>query len=184
MPRLILPSMQVNMRAGHLPEPEDERHALPQAAAQPAVRSADGNRTPPCTAMAGGLLIGSAAGLLLLLLRAHRRASAEWPPRATRIADGGPPWLQAVGFVLGLPLGALIVPWPLAHLQSRSPRRCPCSSPAGCSSASAPASATAAPAATACAGLRGSRRARSPRPRPSWRAGIATVFIARHLVGG
>ena len=59
-------------------------------------------------AVAGGLLIGSAAGLLLLLSGSIAGVSGM-AARALGIADKGPPWLQAVGFVLGLQGGALIV---------------------------------------------------------------------------
>jgi uncharacterized membrane protein YedE/YeeE len=59
-------------------------------------------------AVAGGLLIGSAAGLLLLLSGRIAGVSGM-AARALGIADKGPPWLQAVGFVLGLQGGALIV---------------------------------------------------------------------------
>jgi len=59
-------------------------------------------------AVAGGLLIGTAAGLLLLLSGRIAGVSGM-AARALGIADKGPPWLQAVGFVLGLQGGALIV---------------------------------------------------------------------------
>lgn len=59
-------------------------------------------------AIAGGLLIGSAAGLLLLLSGRIAGVSGM-AARALGIADKGPPWLQAVGFVLGLQGGTLIV---------------------------------------------------------------------------
>ena len=60
------------------------------------------------TAVAGGLLIGSAAGLLLLL--SWRIAGVSgMAARALGIADKGPPWLQAVGLVFGLQGGALIL---------------------------------------------------------------------------
>lgn len=57
-------------------------------------------------AVSGGLLIGSAAGLLMLLSGriagvSGMAASALW------IADKGPPWSQAAGFVIGLPAGAV-----------------------------------------------------------------------------
>ena len=59
-------------------------------------------------AIAGGLLIGSAAGLLLLLSGRIAGVSGM-AAAALRIADRGPPWIQASGFVLGLPAGALLV---------------------------------------------------------------------------
>jgi uncharacterized membrane protein YedE/YeeE len=57
-------------------------------------------------AIAGGLLIGSAAGLLLILSGRIAGVSGM-AAAALRIADKGPPWLQAVGFLFGLQLGAL-----------------------------------------------------------------------------
>jgi uncharacterized membrane protein YedE/YeeE len=58
--------------------------------------------------IAGGLLIGLAAALLLLL--SGRIAGVSGMLAATlRVADKGPPWRQAAAFVLGLPMGALLV---------------------------------------------------------------------------
>ena len=59
-------------------------------------------------AVAGGLLIGSAAGLLLILSGRIAGVSGM-AAAALRIADRGPPWLQAAAFILGLQGGALIV---------------------------------------------------------------------------
>lgn len=59
-------------------------------------------------AIAGGLLIGSAAGLLLLLSGRIAGVSGM-AAAATRIADGGPPWLQAAAFTIGLPSGAAAI---------------------------------------------------------------------------
>ena len=59
-------------------------------------------------AVIGGLLIGSAAGLLLLLSGRIAGVSGM-AASALRIADKGPPWLQAAAFVIGLPAGALLV---------------------------------------------------------------------------
>ena len=63
---------------------------------------------PPFVALAGGLLIGTAAALLLLLSGRIAGVSGM-AAAATRIADSGPPWREAVAFVLGLPLGALLI---------------------------------------------------------------------------
>ena len=60
------------------------------------------------SAIAGGLLIGSAAGLLLILSGRIAGVSGM-AAAAVRIADRGPPWLQAAGFIAGLPLGALLI---------------------------------------------------------------------------
>jgi hypothetical protein len=58
--------------------------------------------------IAGGLLIGSAAGLLLILSGRIAGVSGM-AATALGIADKGPPWLQAAGFILGLQAGALVV---------------------------------------------------------------------------
>jgi uncharacterized membrane protein YedE/YeeE len=62
----------------------------------------------PTLAIAGGILIGGAAALLLLL--AGRIAGVSGMiATLVRIADAGPPWRLAAAFVLGLPIGAVIV---------------------------------------------------------------------------
>lgn len=65
---------------------------------------------PPAilAAITGGLLIGTAAGLLLMLSGRIAGVSGM-AARALRIADKGPPWVQALGFVVGLQGGALVV---------------------------------------------------------------------------
>lgn len=60
------------------------------------------------SAVAGGLLIGSAAGLLLILSGRIAGVSGM-AAAALRIADKGPPWSQAAGFVVGLPTSAALV---------------------------------------------------------------------------
>lgn len=60
------------------------------------------------SAIAGGVLIGSAAGLLLILSGRIAGVSGL-AAAALKIADHGPPWLQAAGFILGLQGGALLV---------------------------------------------------------------------------
>lgn len=62
----------------------------------------------PVIALAGGLLIGSAAALVLIFLGRIAGVSGMLAT-ATRIADAGPPWRVAVAFVLGLPMGAWLV---------------------------------------------------------------------------
>lgn len=59
-------------------------------------------------AIVGGLLIGSAAGLFLILSGRIAGVSGM-TAAALRIADRRPPWLQAVGFLLGLQGGVLLV---------------------------------------------------------------------------
>lgn len=63
---------------------------------------------PPLVALAGGLLIGTAAALLLLLSGRIAGVSGM-AAAAVRIADSGPPWRDAAAFTLGLPLGALLI---------------------------------------------------------------------------
>jgi hypothetical protein len=60
------------------------------------------------SAVIGGLLIGSAAGLLLILSGRVAGVSGM-AAAALRIADSGPPWRQAAAFTVGLPLGAVAV---------------------------------------------------------------------------
>lgn len=62
----------------------------------------------PWVAIAGGLLIGGAAALLLILSGRIAGVSGM-AAAATRIADKGPPWTLAAAFVAGLPLGAWVV---------------------------------------------------------------------------
>ncbi len=59
-------------------------------------------------AIAGGLLIGTAAALMLLVTGRIAGVSGL-AASAARIADRGPAWLQSVSFIVGLPLGALLV---------------------------------------------------------------------------
>jgi uncharacterized membrane protein YedE/YeeE len=64
----------------------------------------------PLVAIAGGLLIGTAAALLLLLT--GRIAGVSGMAAAVaRIAPGTLPRTQAAAFVAGLPLGAALVAW-------------------------------------------------------------------------
>jgi uncharacterized membrane protein YedE/YeeE len=63
---------------------------------------------PLAFAVSGGLLIGASAALLLLL--AGRIAGVSGMlATMVRIADSGPPWRLAAAFVVGLPLGTMIV---------------------------------------------------------------------------
>jgi len=60
------------------------------------------------SAVIGGFLIGSAAGLLLLLSGRIAGVSGM-AAAALRIAHRGPPWAQAAAFTVGLPVGAVAV---------------------------------------------------------------------------
>ena len=62
----------------------------------------------PWTAIAGGVLIGGAAALLLILSGRVAGVSAM-AAAATRIADEGPHWMLAAAFMAGLPVGAWAV---------------------------------------------------------------------------
>ena len=62
----------------------------------------------PNNALAGGLLIGVAAALLLIL-SGRIAGISGMVARAVGIADTGPTRAQAIAFVLGLPLGAWAV---------------------------------------------------------------------------
>jgi uncharacterized membrane protein YedE/YeeE len=62
----------------------------------------------PIMAIGGGLLIGTAAALLLLL--AGRIAGVSgMVATATRMGAGGTPWSQAAAFIVGLPIGAALI---------------------------------------------------------------------------
>lgn len=62
----------------------------------------------PLIAVAGGLLIGTAAALLLLL-NGRIAGVSGMLGAATRISADGPPWRQAAAFIVGLPPGASLV---------------------------------------------------------------------------
>lgn len=62
----------------------------------------------PIVALAGGLLIGTAAAMLLLLSGRIAGVSGMLA-RAVGIADSGPKRIQAIAFVIGLPIGAALV---------------------------------------------------------------------------
>lgn len=62
----------------------------------------------PLVALAGGLLIGLAAAMLLVF-SGRIAGISGMVARAAGIADTGIPRLQAIAFVLGMPLGAFIV---------------------------------------------------------------------------
>lgn len=62
----------------------------------------------PLVALSGGLLIGLAAAMLLLLIGRVAGISGLFA-RALGIADSGPTRAQAVAFIVGLPLGAWLV---------------------------------------------------------------------------
>ena len=62
----------------------------------------------PMMAVAGGLLIGTAAALFLLL-NGRIAGISGLAAIAARIGSGGTPWSSAVCFILGLPIGAWLV---------------------------------------------------------------------------
>lgn len=62
----------------------------------------------PLIAIAGGALIGTAAALLLLLSGRIAGVSGMLA-RAVGLADSGPQQSHALAFVLGLPIGAILI---------------------------------------------------------------------------
>lgn len=62
----------------------------------------------PLMAIGGGLLIGTAAALLLLLTGRIAGVSGM-VAAATRMGAGGTPWSQATAFLVGLPIGAALI---------------------------------------------------------------------------
>ena len=61
----------------------------------------------PAFAIGGGLLIGGAAALLLMLTGRIAGVSGMFATMV-RIADAGPPWKLAAAFIVGLPTGAAL----------------------------------------------------------------------------
>lgn len=61
----------------------------------------------PAFAIGGGLLIGGAAALLLMLTGRIAGISGMFATMV-RIADAGPPWKLAAAFIVGLPIGAAL----------------------------------------------------------------------------
>ena len=74
----------------------------------------------PLAGLTGGLLIGLAGAIMLLGLGRIAGVSGL-AARATGIAQGGTPWLIASAFVLGLPLGALLVACAVGPVTTRFP---------------------------------------------------------------
>ncbi|MFC7538111.1 YeeE/YedE family protein [Sphingomonas sp. GCM10030256] len=62
----------------------------------------------PLMAIGGGLLIGTAAALLLLLTGRIAGVSGM-VATATRMGAGGTPWSAATAFLVGLPIGAVLI---------------------------------------------------------------------------
>lgn len=137
----------------------------------------------PIVATAGGLLIGTAVALFLLLTGRIAGVSGM-AAVATRIGSSGMPWSQAAAFIVGLPIGA----WLIIALVRRPEVVVTSSLPLliaagllvgfgtrlgnGCTSGH---------------GVCGIARL-SPRSLAATAAfmvsGIATVFVMRHVVGG
>ena len=106
MPKLIMPSIQVNMRGGHLPEPEDERRPLPQDSAERGMTLPGYPDAAPLAGLAGGVMIGLAAAVMLLGLGRIAGVSGL-AARAVGLGGSGIARSGAWMFVIGLPLGAL-----------------------------------------------------------------------------
>lgn len=74
----------------------------------------------PLEGLIGGLMIGTAAALMLLGLGRIAGVSGL-AARATGIADSGTPRSIAIAFVIGLPLGALIISLVTGGVETRFP---------------------------------------------------------------
>lgn len=74
----------------------------------------------PLQGLAGGLMIGLSAAIVLLALGRIAGVSGM-AARATGLSDGGAPRSVAIAFILGLPLGALIVSAILGGVQTTFP---------------------------------------------------------------
>ena len=137
----------------------------------------------PIYPILGGLLIGTAAGLLLLLSGRIAGVSGM-AASATRIADQGTPWAQAAAFVVGLPLGTWLVAGavrePAILISSSVPLLIAAGLLVGFGTRLGN-------GCTSGHGVCGMARL-SPRSVAAtaafMTAGFATVFAARHLIGG
>jgi uncharacterized membrane protein YedE/YeeE len=137
----------------------------------------------PIYPILGGLLIGTAAGLLLLLSGRIAGVSGM-AASATRIADQGTPWGQAAAFVVGLPLGTWLVAGavrePAILISSSVPLLIAAGLLVGFGTRLGN-------GCTSGHGVCGMARL-SPRSVAAtaafMTAGFATVFAARHLIGG
>ncbi|WP_373490614.1 YeeE/YedE family protein [Parasphingorhabdus sp.] len=74
----------------------------------------------PVAGLIGGLMIGVAAAIMLLGLGRIAGVSGL-AARATGIADSGAPRSIAIAFIVGLPLGALILSWITGGIVTRFP---------------------------------------------------------------
>ncbi|MCL6678639.1 YeeE/YedE family protein [Sphingomonas sp. RG327] len=137
----------------------------------------------PLSAIAGGLLIGTAAALFLLLSGRIAGVSGL-AATVARIADEGPPWLQAASFVIALPLGALIVSATLRTPNIQVTSSVPLLIAAGLLVGFGTRLGS---GCTSGHGVCGMARL-SPRSIAATATfmllGIATVFVVRHLLGG
>lgn len=137
----------------------------------------------PLSAIAGGLLIGTAAALFLLLSGRIAGVSGL-AATVARIADEGPPWLQAASFVVALPLGALIVSATLRTPNIQVTSSVPLLIAAGLLVGFGTRLGS---GCTSGHGVCGMARL-SPRSIAATATfmllGIATVFVVRHLLGG
>ena len=137
----------------------------------------------PLVATAGGLLIGTSAALYLLLTGRIAGVSGM-AASATQIGSGGTPRSQAIAFIAGLPLGAVLVAALVRSPQIEISSSIPLLIVAGllvgfgtrlgngCTSGHG-----------VCGMARLSRRSIAA-TLTFMAAAIATVFVVRHLVGG
>ena len=133
--------------------------------------------------LTGGLLIGTAAALFLLITGRIAGISGL-VAAATRIADSGPPWWHAAAFVVGLPFGA----WRIAGFVRAPGMGVTSSIPLlVCAGLLVGIGTRLGNGCTSGHGVCGIARL-SPRSMAAtatfMAAGFATVFVVRHVIGG
>ena len=74
----------------------------------------------PVQGLIGGLMIGTAAAIMLLGLGRIAGVSGL-AARATGLSGEGAPWAVAAAFVIGLPLGAAVIAAALVPVETRFP---------------------------------------------------------------
>lgn len=78
----------------------------------------------PITGLIGGLMIGCAAAIMLLGLGRIAGVSGM-AARAAKLVDGGTPRPVALAFILGLPLGAVLIRFAIGPVETTFPPSVP-----------------------------------------------------------
>ena len=133
-------------------------------------------------AVAGGLMIGSAAGLLLLLSGRVAGVSGI-AAKALHIADKGPPWVQAAAFVIGLPAGAIVLRVLMGTPQIAVSSSAPLLIAGGLLVGFGTRLGNGCTSGHGVCGLARLSRRSIAATATFMAAGVATVFVMRHLVG-